>query len=317
MKSISSTQIARFLALFVILVLIIFFILVPKIGFAQNDGYTFLEPLPGLPSGSRTGLFVRYAKQVYSLILQGAAILGVLAIAYGGIQFITSGGSETGKSAARNRIINGVKGLLIIMGAYLILYTINPNILSFSLCIPNIGTRGVCGAPVHLPSQRTAYAPGTGGGGSVTARPSTASGNEAAVRAELAAAGITFSESSPGATQFGGLQRDTIDGIIKMKTDCGPSCVVNLSGGSEAGHAACVPKNRFLCHGEGYKVDVLPSTGFTSYFNGLKAPGGILRYVGDAHNSKGVVLGPMYQGTFNGGELQIINEGSHYDVLFN
>lgn len=321
MKAIYRLKLARLAAFF--LAAVIVFLLASKITLAESGQYTFLEPLPGFgtqPEG-RGDLFVRYAKQIFTLLLQASAILGVLAITYGGIEYITSGGSDTKKGAAKKRIEDGLQGFLLIVGAWLILYTINPRIVNFSLCIPKIG-RGanysVCGSGAAVlpatpaPSTEPGIVPGV-----TIGRPSTASGNEGAVRQELAAAGITIVESKPGATQVGGLQRKTIDGIIRMKRECGSSCVVTISGGSEStgGHAGPSSENRFMAHGNGYKVDVLPSAGYTSYFNGLKN-NGTIRFIKTTND------GPLYRGTYNGGELQIIHEdigkaNEHYDILFN
>ncbi len=57
-----------------------------------------------------------------------AAVLAMIMIVAGGIQYMTSG-LVSSKEAGKHRITNAIIGLLIALGAYIILFTINPNLL--------------------------------------------------------------------------------------------------------------------------------------------------------------------------------------------
>ena len=56
-------------------------------------------------------------------------------IVIGGVQYTTSYGSS-GKGEAKARILNAVLGLLLVLGAWVILYTINPDLVKLELNIP-------------------------------------------------------------------------------------------------------------------------------------------------------------------------------------
>jgi len=76
-----------------------------------------------------------YIKGAFNLAIGIAAALAIIMIILGGIQYM---GSESlgGKSAGRKRINDAVLGLLLALGSYLILFTINPSLVDFNV---NIG----------------------------------------------------------------------------------------------------------------------------------------------------------------------------------
>jgi len=111
--------------------------------------YTPLAPLPGLPAGEAfetsrnctkdangketcTCPFGNYLNIIIKLVIGIAAVLAMVMIVMGGIEYMTTelvSGKENGKDTIRNAIL----GLLIALGAYLILNTINPQLLSACL----------------------------------------------------------------------------------------------------------------------------------------------------------------------------------------
>ena len=114
--------------------------------------YTLLTPLPcnaGLGGTNCTTVngssvmtsidladFISYA---YKLMLALAVVLAVIMITIGGFEYMLSGAMDT-KSDAKKKITDAVLGLLLALCSYLILYTIDPNLVSTSnLCIPPIG----------------------------------------------------------------------------------------------------------------------------------------------------------------------------------
>ncbi len=96
--------------------------------------YKPLEPLPGISNvenGSPANFSVLIGG-LFKLLLGLGAMLAVVTIVFYGISYMTSAVVSV-KSEARNRMAAALTGLLILLGAYLILYTINPNLLSFNL----------------------------------------------------------------------------------------------------------------------------------------------------------------------------------------
>ena len=110
---------------------------------AQSGDYTFLEPFPSpgavpLATVSRQGLFVQYARNIFNVSLGAAGILAVLMLVIAGVQYTLGAVSEQAKSDAKDRIRSAILGLLIVLAAYLILWTINPDLVRLELNIPAI-----------------------------------------------------------------------------------------------------------------------------------------------------------------------------------
>src|SRR3990167_1577967 len=100
--------------------------------------YVPLAPLPigeggaSLTEVTNAGVYIKGA---FNLAIGIAAALAIIMIIIGGIQYM---GSESlgGKSAGRKRINDAVLCLLLALGSYLILFTINPSLVDFNV---NIG----------------------------------------------------------------------------------------------------------------------------------------------------------------------------------
>lgn len=87
--------------------------------------------IPGL-EGTQVRNLGQYIQVIYVWAVRIAAVLAVVVIMVGGLLWLTSGGAERlGK--AKELIGNAVIGLLITVGSYLILQTINPDLVRLSL----------------------------------------------------------------------------------------------------------------------------------------------------------------------------------------
>src|SRR3989344_3576506 len=106
--------------------------------FAAETPYTLLAPIPleGAGAGdAQTTVASQYIRGVFMLIIGLATGLAVIMIIYGGIKYMSTD-AFTGKSEARETIQNAIWGLLLVIAAWLILYTINPKLVEFNLNIP-------------------------------------------------------------------------------------------------------------------------------------------------------------------------------------
>ena len=94
----------------------------------------------------------QYLNIIIKLAIGIAAVLAVVLIVMGVIQYMSTE-LVSGKEEGKKRITNAVLGLLVALGAWLILYTINPNLLSTTLVIPKtqISYFEVSGAQVRTP----------------------------------------------------------------------------------------------------------------------------------------------------------------------
>jgi hypothetical protein len=112
--------------------------------------YTPLAPIPGLGNSTCTTdkgksvdcietdkdkiacPFGNYLNIMIKIIIGIAAVLAMVMITMGGIEYMTSE-LISGKEAGKETITHAILGLVIALGAYLILYTINPQLLNVCL----------------------------------------------------------------------------------------------------------------------------------------------------------------------------------------
>ncbi len=116
--------------------------------------------LPGMPaSGSAGANPAGYINGFYSFALIVSGILAFGAIVYGGIRYAVGKGNPSSETEGKAWITSALLGLLLLAGAYLILYTVNPQIVGLNI-------QGL--TPIAAPSG--AYGAGTGQGacGSLT-----------------------------------------------------------------------------------------------------------------------------------------------------
>jgi hypothetical protein len=71
-----------------------------------------------------------YVKMIFTYGIAIVGVLALFAVAYGGIRYMLSGSSETGKSEAKRWIFGAVSGVVLLFASYLILKTINPELIS-------------------------------------------------------------------------------------------------------------------------------------------------------------------------------------------
>jgi hypothetical protein len=109
----------------------LFLLIAPVFAFAQ----TIISPtIPGMTSAATTstspGAFVAGFYQ-FALMIGGVLAFG--AVVYGGILYAASAGNPSKQSEGKEWIKSALFGLLLLAGAYLILYTINPNLVNLGL----------------------------------------------------------------------------------------------------------------------------------------------------------------------------------------
>ncbi len=86
-------------------------------------------------SGDTTYLYIpfigEYLSTVYKYLIIFAGIVAVIVIIVAGIQWTASGGNSSTIESAKNRITGALTGLGLAVGSYVILYAINPELVSF------------------------------------------------------------------------------------------------------------------------------------------------------------------------------------------
>jgi hypothetical protein len=146
--------------LFKLLIIVILFIFplftfadstasLPGGGSSQNTNpdkyqYKLLAPLPGLV-GDRVNIANGLGSYLNNLYTAGIAIatgLAVLMIVIGGIQYVSSD-AIGGKSDGKQRIQDAIIGLLLAFMSYLLLNTLNPDLLNNDLKLEETGVSNV------------------------------------------------------------------------------------------------------------------------------------------------------------------------------
>jgi len=90
--------------------------------------------LPGveIPATTET-VFPVYVKYIFNLAIMIAGIVAFGALVFGGIRYLTSGGSPSTQKDASGQIAAGFFSLIILLSSYLILVTIDPQLVVFRL----------------------------------------------------------------------------------------------------------------------------------------------------------------------------------------
>ncbi len=139
--------------------------IIDKNGDGKITQYCLLEPLP-LGNGEFSGItnetdLGTYLGVIFKVILGIIGVLAVVMIIVGGVQYMTTdaiGGKESGKET----IGNAIAGLVLALSSWLILNTINPDLVSFKLNIKEVGVQGVTlGTPEAIYEQTGSEAGGT------------------------------------------------------------------------------------------------------------------------------------------------------------
>lgn len=103
---------------------------------AQGTSYTLLEELPVV--GKTVSNFGAYLSNMFKLAIGVATILAISQLSFGGFKYLTTE-AFTGVSDAKKKITNALLGLILILSSYLLLRTINPDLVEMNLIIPPVG----------------------------------------------------------------------------------------------------------------------------------------------------------------------------------
>ncbi|MDA1334909.1 MAG: pilin [bacterium] len=125
---------------------IILFLTQPSVVFGETS-YKLAAPIPG--GGSEIpidGGFIQYVEFLFPFMLSVAAIAALVMFVYGGIEYMTAGGSDR-VSRAKGTITSALAGLMIAVFSVLILETINPELIKLELAIPQIAPVSIGTAP--------------------------------------------------------------------------------------------------------------------------------------------------------------------------
>ena len=101
---------------------------------SAQETYTLLQPLitPSGEVGEVGSDLGEYLNLIFMVVLGVIGVLAVIKIVLGGLQYMSTD-AISGKSEGKHAIQSAVGGLLLAIIAWIILYTINPEILGLNL----------------------------------------------------------------------------------------------------------------------------------------------------------------------------------------
>lgn len=109
------------------------FIFLVLLFFLISSGFIFARelevPLPGI---SQTPLLPDYVKYIFNFTIGIGGFVVFMVLVYGGVRYLTSAGNPSAMSDAKDRIFSALLGMIFLLGSWLILTTINPQLVIVS-----------------------------------------------------------------------------------------------------------------------------------------------------------------------------------------
>ncbi|MBZ9578153.1 hypothetical protein KJA13_03990 [Patescibacteria group bacterium] len=101
--------------------------------FAQKELEIEYPDVPGGPGLTSKSTIPDYVKYIFNFAIWASGFLALGVLIYGGFQYLTSTGNVEKVRDAKERIASALLGLLILFGSYLILVSINPQLVIFHI----------------------------------------------------------------------------------------------------------------------------------------------------------------------------------------
>lgn len=215
------------------------FSLVPQEGKAEtqpSDPFTYevMEGIPGFINPGESAGFNEYVSAIYKFGIWTVGIAALLMLSIGAFTYITSAGNNAAMGTAKTIITDSIIGLVLALLSWLLLYTINPDLVNNSGIskIPSIPPK----IEPSLPPQEGEY-------------------SHAEAVAKLNEAGINVNHDCGGVdakncTSLNGIPKEAIDKVIRIKNETGINII--LTGGTEKnGHGGTSGRTN---HGPGNSV---------------------------------------------------------------
>ena len=143
----------------ILTILSITFFLFATDAFAQYN-YTPMEKIPG--TTENISAFPDYIKAIYKFALWSVGIAALLMVSVGGFMYFSAAGNTSKLDKAKIVIRDSIFGITAVLTAYLLLYTINPDLVGVSLSgLSNLGNSANASVSFQSasPSQGTANYP--------------------------------------------------------------------------------------------------------------------------------------------------------------
>lgn len=112
----------------IIFLTLIFFLLFTFVSVAKAD-YTLEIDYPTIGGQQPGNTLTSYIRYIYLFALSIVGIAAFATLVYGGFRYMLSAGNVGSADEAKRIIKGAIFGLILALSAYLILYTINPDLI--------------------------------------------------------------------------------------------------------------------------------------------------------------------------------------------
>ncbi|MCG2695308.1 hypothetical protein L6261_04510 [Candidatus Parcubacteria bacterium] len=249
--------------------------------------------------------FIQLINNIINFFIFLSVPISVIIFAWIGWTLIVEGNKSSAISSAKDRFGALLKGLFLMLSAWLIVTTITTMLLKESFTDVIKGNYD-CSRFLLFEPQEEITSPSSG---NLQVVPQT-SGGEVSSEAEKILKENSISLSSSGdcsykfasnCTSLEGIQADTVDGVVNLANGCksnGTECNVVITGGTEIGHSQA--------HTDGKKVDIGKND---PNFNAF------METVVSETKGENISAGTKYSNVkYGNATYTIINEGDHWDV---
>lgn len=120
----------------IIAVISILLILLPMVSIAASFTFNY-EPMEKIPGFGRPTDFPSYIMAIYKFGLWAVGICALLMISIGGYMYLTSAGNTSQTGKAKEIIIDSIVGIVLAFTSWILLYTINPDLVVLSPAVPD------------------------------------------------------------------------------------------------------------------------------------------------------------------------------------
>ncbi len=291
-------------------ILILFLVLLLPV-MVSGQAYTLLQPdvAGNIQTVETTSDFLNYVSNIISTILVIIVVLSVVVFTWGALEY-TASGIPGMKSNGRERMMYAIGGLVLALASWLILFTINPQLVNLNLSLDRI-QRTPQGGLTTTQRPTTPSTPSQTGPGLGQGRYGPVPSNEFEVRGALNSAGISINDDgvcqsgnlSGCRTYVGGLDQRHLNGVFDLRDDCGCSFVIT-GAAEQGGHSA---NSR---HYSGQAIDIRQAGQINNYMR---------NYINTNCSQTGTRGSNTFYGCEGGGGVgitRIINEGSHWHIEF-
>lgn len=138
-----------------LLIILVFLLLAASLTVSARDLEINYPSIPGAeitPQTIEGTSLPNYIKYLFSFAMIVAGLLAFAAIMSGGVRYLTSAGNPSATADAKDQIFSGVLGLIILFSSYIVLNTVNPELIAFN--VPTLTAQP--SAPPPLPPTEPA-----------------------------------------------------------------------------------------------------------------------------------------------------------------